>query len=45
MSRLLLVVLLFLLAGSSGCAVLATAAGAYALSQSDFVQDQIDDLD
>jgi hypothetical protein len=45
MSRLLLMVVLLLLAGSSGCAVLATAAGAYALSQSDFVQDGIDELD
>ena len=42
MPRLLLLLLAILLAGSSGCAAIGTAAGLYALSQTDFVQDQID---
>lgn len=42
MVRLLWLLLLILAMGSSGCATLAGAAGIYALSQSDLVQDQLD---
>ena len=45
MSRLLLLLAVLFLATSSGCAAIGTAAGLYALSQTDLVQDQINGRD
>ena len=45
MPRLFLLLLVSLCLVNSGCAALGTAAGLYALSQTDFVQDKIFDDD
>jgi hypothetical protein len=37
-------IVLLLCLANGGCAAIGTAAGLYALSQTDFVQEQIDDL-
>lgn len=37
-------IVLLLALSNEGCAAIGTAAGLYALSQTDFVQEQLDDL-
>ncbi|HEX5102603.1 MAG TPA: hypothetical protein VFV87_02250 [Pirellulaceae bacterium] len=44
MPRLLLLLLIVACLANAGCAAIGTAAGLYALSQTKFVQEQLDDL-